>query len=135
MSAKKLQLGIAVKDLDHAVERAENLFGIGPFRFLDVPEAGVKAAVADWAGVELEYIVATNEQTKQNHDRLLQKRDAKLTHIGVYVDDKDSTVKHYQSLDVPTVYEDIGTDELRTAMVDLRNDAGFLLEILQPIIR
>ncbi len=135
MSANKLQLGIAVKDLEKTVARAEKLFGIGPFRFLDVPEAGVRAAVADWAGVELEFIVATNEQTKNNHDKLLSRHDAKLTHIGVYVDDKNTATQHYQSLDVPVVYDDVGNDEMRTSMVDLRDDAGFLLEILQPIIK
>lgn len=135
MGAKKLQLGIAVKNLEKTVERAEKLFGIGPFRFLDVPEAGVRAAVADWVGVELEFIVAANEQTEKNHAQLLSKQDAKLTHIGVYVDDKDGATQHYQSHDVPVVYDDVGTDEMRTSMVDLRNDAGFLLEILQPIIK
>ena len=135
MSAEKIQLGIAVKNLEYAVARAEKLFAAGPFRFLDVPEAGVRAAVADWAGVELEYIEATSEATKKNHDKLLKDRDAKLTHIGVYVADKDSATRHFQSLDVPVVYEDIGTDELRTSMVDLREDAGFLLEILQPLIK
>lgn len=135
MSANKLQLGIAVKDLEKAAERAEKLFGIGPFRFLDVPEAGVRAAVADWAGVELEFIVAANEAVKKNHEKLLAKHDAKLTHIGVYVDDKDTATQHYQSLDVPVVYDDVGNDEMRTSMVDLRNDAGFLLEILQPILK
>ena len=135
MSKEKIQLGIAVKDLEQAVARAEQLFGIGPFRFLDVPEAGVRAAVADWAGVELEYIVATNEHTKANHDKLLSKQDAKLTHIGVYVDDKDGKTQHFQSLDVPVVYDDVGTDEMRTSMVDLRNEAthGHIITIEDPI--
>lgn len=135
MSVQKLQLGIAVKDLDKAVARAETLFGIGPFRFLDVPEAGVRAAMADWAGVELEYIVAVDEETKKNHAKLLSKHDAKITHIGAYVTDKDKSTSHYQSNGVPVVYDDVGTDEMRTSMVDLRNDAGFLLEILQPILK
>ena len=76
METEKLQLGIVVEDLDRAIERAERLFGAGPFRRLSVPEAGVDAAVADWAGVELELIVAATEETRKAHVSLLEGRSA-----------------------------------------------------------
>ena len=135
MSAEKLQLGIAVRNLEQAVDRAEKLFGIGPFRTIDVPEAGVRAAMADWAGVELEYIEATSVETKKNYEKILDKYAAKLIHIGAYVPDKDQQTEHFKSLGVPVVYDNVGNEELRTSMVDLRQDAGFLLEILQPLTK
>ncbi len=133
MKTQKLQLGIVVEDLDRAIDRAEKLFGAGPFRRLRVPEAGVEAAVADWAGVEVELIVAATEQAREEHRRLLKGRSARLTHIGAYVPDKAAALGHFRDCEVPVVYEDTGDDEVRTAMVDLRNDAGFLLELLQRV--
>ena len=133
METEKLQLGVVVEDLDRAIERAEALFGAGPFRRLDVEEAGVTAAVADWAGVELELIEAANDETRAQHRELLKGKSARLTHIGAYVKDKDASLDHFRARDVPVVDEDTGDAEVRTAMVDLRNDAGFLLELLQRI--
>ena len=133
METDKLQLGIVVEDLDRAVERAEKLFGAGPFRHLTVEEAGVHAAVADWAGVEIELIVAANDETREQHRALLKGKSARLTHIGAYVKDKDAALDHFRGLGVPVVYEDTGDADVRTAMVDLRNDAGYLLELLQRV--
>ena len=133
VKTEKIQLGVVVADLDRAVERAESLFGAGPFRRLSVPEAGVDAAVADWAGVELELIVAATDPVRAEHARLLKGKSARLTHIGAYVPDKDAALGHFRERDGPFVYEDTGDAEVRTAMVDLRNDAGFLLELLERI--
>ena len=117
----------------HVQHGAEKLFGAGPFRRLSVPEAGVDAAVADWAGVEVELIVAATDQTREEHARLLKGKAARLTHIGAYVPDKDDALGHFRGFDVPVVYEDTGDADVRTAMVDLRNDSGFLLELLQRV--
>jgi hypothetical protein len=133
MKTEKLQLGVIVADLDVAIDRAEKLFGVGPFRKVTVPEAGVNAAMADWAGVELELIASATEETRAQHMKFLQGRGAKLAHIGAYVPDKDAALEHFRSFDVPVVYEDTGGDEIRTAMVDTRNDAGYLLELLERI--
>lgn len=133
MKTDKLQLGIVVEDLDQAIARAETLFGAGPFRRLSVPEAGVDAAVADWAGVEVELIVAATDAMREEHGRLLKGKSARLTHIGAYVPDKDVVLSHFRDADVAVVYEDTGDTEVRTAMVDLRNDAGFLLELLERV--
>ena len=133
MKTDKIQLGIVVEDLDLAIERAGKLFGAGPFRRLSVPEAGVDAAVADWAGVEVELIVAATDSVREEHKRLLKGKSARLTHIGAYVPEKDAALAHFRDLAVPVVYEDTGDNEVRTAMVDLRNDAGFLLELLQRV--
>lgn len=133
MKTDKLQLGIVVEDLGRAIERAEKIFGAGPFRHLSVPEAGVDAAVADWAGVEVELIVAATDEVRAQHQKLLKGKSARLTHIGAYVPDKDEALSHFRGVDVPVVYEDTGDAEVRTAMVDLRNDAGFLLELLERV--
>ncbi|MDJ0847131.1 MAG: VOC family protein [Myxococcota bacterium] len=133
METDKLQLGIVVEDLERAIQRAEKLFGAGPFHRLSVPEAGVDAAVADWAGVELELIVAATDEVREQHLKLLKGKSARLTHVGAYVRDKDAALEHFRGVDVPVVYEDTGDADVRTGMVDLRNDAGFLLELLQRV--
>ncbi|MEM7413068.1 MAG: VOC family protein [Myxococcota bacterium] len=133
MKTDKLQLGVVVEDLDRAIARAEQVFGAGPFRRLSVPEAEVDAAVADWAGVELELIVAATDDLRSQHQKLLNGKSARLTHIGAYVPSKDAALDHFRGVDVPVVYEDTGDADVRTGMVDLRNDAGFLLELLERV--
>ena len=64
----------------------------GPFRRLSVPEAGVDAAVADWAGVELELIVAATDAVRDQHAKLQKGRGVRLTHVGAYVPDKDAAL-------------------------------------------
>ena len=40
METEKLQIGVIVEDLDFAMTKGTELFGIGPWRTLDVLEAG-----------------------------------------------------------------------------------------------
>ena len=98
-----------------------------------MPEAGVRAAVADWAGVEIELIAAANEVTREQHRKTLKGRSARFTYIGAYMRDKDAEVERLGELGVPVVYRDMGDREVRTAMVDVRNEAGYMLELLQRI--
>ena len=133
METEKLQIGVVVADLQQAIDRAEQLFSIGPWRTLDVPEAGVRAAVADWAGVEIEFVVAANDRTRQQHQQVLRGKSARFTHVGAYVKNKDAEVSRLEALGVPVVYRDTGGDDVRTAMVDVRNEAGYLLELLERV--
>ncbi len=133
METEKLQIGVIVENLEAAIGKAEALFSIAPWRTLDVPEAGVKAAVADWAGVEIELIAASNDATREQHRKMLRGKSAAFTHVGAYVKDKDAEVARLDGLGVPIVYRDMGDEDVRTAMVDVRNEAGYMLELLQRI--
>ncbi|MGI9286552.1 MAG: VOC family protein [Pseudomonadales bacterium] len=133
MQTEKLQIGIIVENLETAINKAEELFAITPWRTLDVPEAGVQAAVADWAGVEIELIVAANDKTREEHQRMLKGKAARFTHVGAYVKNKDAEVARLEALGVPVLYRDTGDEDLRTAMVDVRNEAGYLLELLERV--
>ena len=131
METEKLQIGVIVESLDTAMAQGEELFAIGPWRTLDVPEAGVRAAVADWAGVEIELIEAATDEARQQHQHMLKGKSARFTHIGAYVKDKDAETARLESKGVKVVYRDMGGEEVRTSMVDVRNEAGYLLELLQ----
>ncbi len=133
LQPEKLQLGIIVEDLDAAVARAEQLFGVGPFRRLSVEEAGVEAAVADWVGVEIELIAAATDAAREQHQVMLKGSPARLAHIGAYVPDKDEALDFFRAQGTPVVYEDTGDGDVRTAMVDSRKDVGFLLELLERV--
>lgn len=130
METEKLQIGVVVTDLEGAMAKAEDLFAIAPWRVLDVPEAGVRAAVEDWAGVELELIAAATDEVRQQHEQLLKGKSARFTHVGAYVKDKDAETDRLASKGVKVVYRDTGGEEVRTSMVDVRNESGFLLELL-----
>ena len=133
METEKLQIGVIVDDLENAIAKAEELFAIAPWRILDVPEAGVRAAMADWAGVELELIVAATDEVRQQHQHMLKGKSARFTHIGAYVKDKDAETERLASKGVKVVYRDTGGEEVRTSMVDVRNEAGYLLELLTRV--
>ena len=133
METEKLQVGVIVEDLEAAMARGTELFGLGPWRVIDVPEAGVRAAMADWAGVEVELIVGANEQTKEQHQKMLKGKTARFTHLGAYVKDKDAEIARFEEEGVKVVYRDMGDDVMRTAMVDVRNEAGYLLELIERV--
>ena len=124
------EIGVVFRFL---LPKGEELFGIGPWRVLDVPEAGVRAAMADWAGVEVELIVAASDETRQQHQQMLKGKSARFTHVGAYVKDKDAETAQLEAKGVKVIYRDIGGDEVRTSMVDVRNEAGYLLELLERI--
>ena len=133
MNTEKLQIGVIVVDLEAAIGKAEELFAIAPWRILNVPEAGVRAAVADWAGVEIELIAAANERTREEHRQMLGGKTAMFTHLGAYVKDKDAELARLEAAGVPVIYRDMGDEDVRTAMVDVRNEAGYLLELLERV--
>ena len=133
METEKLQIGVVVEDLDNAMDKGQELFGIGTWRVIDVPEAGVRAAMADWAGVEIELIVAATDEARQQHQHMLKGKSARFTHIGAYVKDKDAETARLESKGVKVVYRDTGDENIRTSMVDVRNEAGYLLELLQRV--
>ena len=133
VAAEKLQLGIIVANLDEAIAQYTRVLGVGPFRQLDVPEAGVRAAMADWAGVEIELIAAANDEAAEMHEQFLKGRPARLQHIGAYVPDRAAEVDHFKALGARMLHEDLGGEDVRTALTDLRGETGFLLEILERI--
>ena len=65
MQTEKLQIGVVVEDLEKAIDKAEQLFAIRPWRTMDVPEAGVRAAIADWSGVEIELIAESHGKKRR----------------------------------------------------------------------
>jgi methylmalonyl-CoA/ethylmalonyl-CoA epimerase len=133
VEAQKLQLGIIVANLEASIASYERVLGVGPFRTLDVPEAGVRAAMADWAGVEIELIEAANDEAAAMNARFLKGRPARLQHIGAYVPDRAREVEHFKEIGARMLHEDVGGDDVHSALADLRNDTGFLLEILERL--
>ena len=133
VEAQKLQLGIVVANLEESIASYERVLGVGPFWTLDVPEAGVRAAMADWAGVEIELIQASSDEAVEMHERFLKGRPARLQHIGAYVPDRAREVEHFKEIGARMLHEDLGGDDVRSALADLRNDTGFLLELLERV--
>jgi len=133
LPAYKLQLGILVASMDATIASLERVLGIGPFRFMDVPEAGVRAAFADWAGVELELLEASNDEVAASHAAFLKGKPAKLQHVGAYVPDVDSAVARLRGAGVRMLIDDLAGESGRAALADLRGEAGFLLELVETL--
>ena len=131
LPARKLQLGILVASLDATIASLERVLGLGPFRFLDVPEAGVRAAFTDWAGVEIELLEAANDEVAQAHAAFLKGRPARLQHVGAYVPDVDAAVGRLRGERVRMLIDDLAAETGRAALADLRSEAGFLLELVE----
>lgn len=83
---KKLEhVGIAVEDLDQALEVYQEALGLAPDEVLEVPERGMKIAFFTLGQVQLELLASTREGSDIGN--FLEKRGPGLHHLAFLVDD------------------------------------------------
>ena len=91
MEAERIHhLGLAVRDLDEAVETYERLFG-GRLELRDVlPDQGVEAASVRVGASRLELFAATGADTPVG--RFLERRGPGMHHVAYEVADIDAAI-------------------------------------------
>ena len=92
--SKLNQIGIVVRDSDKVMESWTSLFGIGPWRVVEVPftdldgsPGKVKLSFADLGGVQFELIEPV--EGRIFHSQHLEEHGEGLHHLGFQVDDVD----------------------------------------------
>ena len=81
---------IAVRDIEKTLEFYKNLFGLDNLIVEDVPDQGVKAALINIGGSQLELIQPTNQHG--SIARFIEQRGESLHHICFEVDNLKETL-------------------------------------------
>ena len=101
---KKLEhVGIAVADLDAAVEMYRTALEIEPDEIVDVPERGMRIAFFTIGEVQLELLASTREGS--NIANFLEKRGPGLHHLAFLVDDVAAALERLKEKGVSLVDE------------------------------
>jgi methylmalonyl-CoA/ethylmalonyl-CoA epimerase len=125
------QVGIAVEDLDAALERYARLFGIHAVSREHVESDGVEEAMLEVGGVSLQLVQSTRQDSPI--DRFIARRGPGLHHLGLAVRSLDDALDHLRTEGVELIDEQprIGGGGHRVAFVHPRSTGGILVELIE----
>jgi methylmalonyl-CoA epimerase len=125
-------VGIAVAELDPALDLLKGAFGMEPSHREVVEEQGVEAALIDVGEGHVELIAPLGDDT--GVARFLEKRGPGLHHVAYQVSDIDSALEELRSRDVRLIDAEprTGIRQSRVAFLHPSAAAGVLTEIVQP---
>ncbi|HEU0020967.1 MAG TPA: methylmalonyl-CoA epimerase [Dehalococcoidia bacterium] len=84
-------VGVAVKDIDAALKRFQQVFDTPPARIAEVADQGVRAALVQIGQTRLELLEPLSEDSAVG--RFIQRRGEGLHHLALNVDDISSKLK------------------------------------------
>ncbi len=138
-----VQIGIVVADLEAAVRRLEELFGIGPFRFIEWPNRPesrywfrgnrepikIRQAFAQAGPLELE-LIQPLEGERNAYRQFLDERGGGIHHVLFETPDMDAAVASLARDGVSVLQNGDGIRPgTRWALLDTQALVGFLLEL------
>ncbi len=125
-------IGIAVENLDEAVQRYRQLLDKEPDHFEEVPEQKVKTAFFSVGESHLELLESTAPDGPIGKFIAKQGRGG-IHHICVQVDDIEATIKAYKEAGLQLIDETprIGANNKLVAFVHPKSTGGTLLELSQ----
>jgi methylmalonyl-CoA/ethylmalonyl-CoA epimerase len=142
---RAVQVGIVVKDLDHATRLLTELFGIGPFRFIEWPnrpeskyyfrgkeeQIKIRQAFTQVGHLELE-LIQPLEGEKNAYYEFLQQKGGGIHHILFEVENMDETILNLAGHQVEVLQAGTGIRPgTKWALMDTLALIGFLLEMRQ----
>ena len=124
-------VGIAVSDLDAAVEKYTLLLGYPPEVVRDVPDIGVRVAIFSGEqkiGGHVELLEATRDNSIS---RFLDKHGEGLHHVCVFVDDIEAKLAEFRAQGVKLIDEvpRVGALGNKIAFVHPDDSHGVLMEL------
>lgn len=124
-------VAVAVADLDEAIARFAELFGVEPVRREVVASQGVEEAMLPLGGSHLQLLAPTGPDTPVG--RFLSRRGEGLHHIAVAVTDIDAALEALRERGVPLVDEHprTGGGGHRIAFLHPSAFAGTLVELVE----
>ena len=125
------QVGIAVEDLDAALDLYARAFGIHAVSREHVEHDGVEEAMLDVGGVHLQLVASAREDSPI--DRFIARRGPGLHHLGIGVRDLDAALAHLRTEGVELIDEEprAGGGGHRIAFVHPRSTGGILIELIE----
>ena len=125
-------VGIAVADLDAAIQRYRLLLGVDPSEVIDVPDQQVRVAIFSAQGFPggcIELLQATAPDSPIS--RYLNKHGEGLHHLCIYVDDVEQKLAELKAAGFELVDHSprVGAEGNRIAFVHPRSSNGVLIEL------
>jgi len=124
-------IGVAVKDLDSAVELFKKLFGVGPHHTEVVEDQKVSTAFFDFNGTAVELLAPTSPDSTVA--KFIAKRGEGVHHLSFIVDDIEKQLSRLQKLGFQLVDEKPrpGAGGYNVAFLHPKSTNGVLIEIAQ----
>ncbi len=126
-------VGIAVEDLDAAVELYENTFGMPLVHRETVEEQGVEAVLLDVGDGHIELLKPLGEDTPVG--KFLAKKGSGMHHVAYAVSDIDRAIAELTERGVEMIDREarVGIRGSRVAFLHPRSTGGVLTEIVEPV--
>ncbi len=135
------QIGIVVRDIDKSMELFSTVFGIGPFKVMDLyypEERGtfrgkpaafhIKIAFAQMGAVAFELM--EHKEGKSIYTEHLEKKGEGMHHIGFYVDDLDAAVGEWTAKGFKVLQSGRSESGSGFAYIDTEEYAGVIFEFI-----
>jgi methylmalonyl-CoA/ethylmalonyl-CoA epimerase len=125
-------VGVAVEDLEAAIELYEKSFGMELALRETVEEQGVEAALLNVGDGHVELMAPTEPDTPVG--KFLAKRGAGMHHVAYAVDDIDTTLERLAAagLELIDAKARVGIGGSRVAFLQPRSTGRVLTEIVEP---
>ena len=125
-------VGIAVEDLDAAIERYRLLLGVDPAHVIDVPDQKVRVAIftaSGFPGGRIELLQATSPDSPLA--RFISKHGEGLHHLCIYVNDIGQKLAELKAVGFEPIDElpRVGAEGNRIAFLYPRDANGVLIEL------
>jgi methylmalonyl-CoA/ethylmalonyl-CoA epimerase len=125
-------IGVAVEDLDAALELYEGAFAMPLAHRETVEEQGVEAVLLDVGEGHVELLAPLGPETAVG--KFLARKGPGLHHVAYAVDDIDATLEELSAAGLELIDSEprVGIRESRVAFLHPRSTGGVLTEIVEP---
>jgi methylmalonyl-CoA epimerase len=125
-------IGVAVEDLDAALELYENAFEMPLAHRETVEEQGVEAVLLDVGDGHVELLAPLGPETAVG--KFLERKGPGLHHVAYAVDDIDATLEKLKAAGIELIDSEprVGIRESRVAFLHPRSTGSVLTEIVEP---
>jgi methylmalonyl-CoA/ethylmalonyl-CoA epimerase len=125
-------IGVAVEDLDAALELYESSFAMPLAHRETVEEQGVEAVLLDVGEGHVELLAPLGPETAVG--KFLERKGPGLHHVAYAVDDIDATLGQLAAAGLELIDAEprVGIRDSRVAFLHPRSTGGVLTEIVEP---
>ena len=125
-------MGVAVEDIDAALELYEGAFAMPLAHRETVEEQGVEAVLLDVGDGHVELLRPLGPETAVG--KFLERKGPGLHHVAYAVDDIDATLEKLAAAGLELIDSEarVGIRESRVAFLHPRSTGGVLTEIVEP---
>jgi methylmalonyl-CoA/ethylmalonyl-CoA epimerase len=126
-------IGVAVEDLDAAIELYASRFDMREQHRATVDEQGVEAVLLEIGEGHVELLRPLSEETAVG--KFLSKRGPGLHHVAYQTDDIDRTLDEVRDAGIDLIDERprVGIRGARVAFLHPRSTGGVLTELVEPV--